>query len=195
MDEFLEAIGDGLPGGPLPLIAASLLLIPPVRRRARPLAKFVIRTGWDVSDGMRGLVTTARRPAPPLPVPPAEALEPVSPALVAPPAALPVAAPEMAPVAASPVMVEPSSEPEATEVTTEATPVVVEPLSEPGATEVTAEATAEQARPGLIKGNVSGTGAKIYHLPGQANYERVNPEETFTTEDAARAAGYRPAQR
>jgi hypothetical protein len=57
---------------------------------------------------------------------------------------------------------------------------------------------AEQARARLaarvIKGNVNRAGEKIYHLPGQANYENVQAEETFETEAQAQAAGYRRSQ-
>lgn len=59
-----------------------------------------------------------------------------------------------------------------------------------------AKETAERAelvqRP--IKGNVNSRGEKIYHLPGQSSYERTDAEETFATEAAAQAAGYRRAQ-
>lgn len=43
----------------------------------------------------------------------------------------------------------------------------------------------------LIKGNVNREGEKIYHLPGQAGYDRVQAEETFATEEQAQAAGFR----
>lgn len=50
----------------------------------------------------------------------------------------------------------------------------------------------------VIKGNVSGNG-RIYHLPGQRDYDRVtmrNPETRwFCTEAEAQAAGWRRAQR
>ena len=59
-----------------------------------------------------------------------------------------------------------------------------------------AEEAAERAelaqRP--IKANVSSRGEKIYHLPGQASYERTQAEETFATEAEAQAAGYRRAE-
>jgi hypothetical protein len=35
----------------------------------------------------------------------------------------------------------------------------------------------------------------IYHMPGGAFYDRTNPEECFSSESAARAAGYRKALR
>lgn len=49
-----------------------------------------------------------------------------------------------------------------------------------------------------IKGNVSSNG-RIYHLPGQAHYERVDMDDPrkrwFCSEAEAQAAGWRPAQR
>lgn len=50
----------------------------------------------------------------------------------------------------------------------------------------------EQGR-GLIKGNINKRGDKIYHLPGQINYEATKPEAWFKTEAEARAAGFRRA--
>lgn len=51
-----------------------------------------------------------------------------------------------------------------------------------------------------IKGNLSGKGARIYHMPGQADYERtrISPkkgERWFCTEAQAVAAGWRRARR
>ena len=43
-----------------------------------------------------------------------------------------------------------------------------------------------------IKGNAS---SMIYHVPGGAYYSRTKPEECFTTESAARQAGYRASKR
>lgn len=48
---------------------------------------------------------------------------------------------------------------------------------------------------GPVRGNVNAKGEKIYHLPGQANYDRIETAMTFATEDEAREAGFRPAQR
>ncbi len=43
-----------------------------------------------------------------------------------------------------------------------------------------------------IKGNLTTyDGEKIYHVPGGAYYTATNPEECFSTEEAARAHGYR----
>jgi hypothetical protein len=51
-----------------------------------------------------------------------------------------------------------------------------------------------------IKGNISGKGARIYHVPGQRDYERTGIREEkgerwFCSEAEARAAGWRPARR
>lgn len=42
-----------------------------------------------------------------------------------------------------------------------------------------------------IKGNAS---SMIYHMPGQRFYKKTQPEDCFSTEAAARAAGYRKAK-
>jgi endonuclease YncB( thermonuclease family) len=52
----------------------------------------------------------------------------------------------------------------------------------------------------VIKGNIGGKGGRIYHLPGQADYEatRINEkkgERWFCSEAEARAAGFRRAER
>ncbi|APE42869.1 nuclease [Sulfitobacter alexandrii] len=51
-----------------------------------------------------------------------------------------------------------------------------------------------------IKGNINADGVRIYHLPGQAFYERtgIRPEKGerwFCSEAQARASGWRPARR
>lgn len=51
-----------------------------------------------------------------------------------------------------------------------------------------------------IKGNVGSGGGRVYHMPGQADYDatRIDPkkgEAWFCTEAEARAAGFRPAKR
>ncbi len=60
----------------------------------------------------------------------------------------------------------------------------------------------DPAAPGgcVIKGNISSSGARIYHLPGQENYAatRIDPrrgERWFCSESEARAAGWRRARR
>lgn len=64
-----------------------------------------------------------------------------------------------------------------------------------------AETPAPQAAPGrcVIKGNISSSG-RIYHVPGQENYDvtRISPsrgERWFCSEAEARAAGWRKARR
>lgn len=52
----------------------------------------------------------------------------------------------------------------------------------------------------VVKGNISSSGEKIYHIEGQANYNNVviNPdtgERCFDTEEEAVAAGWRKSQR
>jgi len=44
-----------------------------------------------------------------------------------------------------------------------------------------------------VRGNVRANGDKVYHLPGDPNYDRVNAEQTFATREEAEAAGYRRA--
>jgi hypothetical protein len=48
---------------------------------------------------------------------------------------------------------------------------------------------------GNIRGHVNRAGDRIYHLPGQANYDRIDADMLFETEAEAQAAGFRPAQR
>lgn len=46
-----------------------------------------------------------------------------------------------------------------------------------------------------IKGNISSTGEKIYHVPGGAFYDRTDAEELFNTIEEAENAGYRKSKR
>jgi len=48
---------------------------------------------------------------------------------------------------------------------------------------------------GMIKGNISARGEKIYHVPGGQFYDRTVPEECFATREEAEAAGYRASGR
>jgi micrococcal nuclease len=48
---------------------------------------------------------------------------------------------------------------------------------------------------GKIKGNISSSGEKIYHVPGGAFYDKTIAEEYFDTEAEAQAAGYRRSKR
>ncbi|MCH7320723.1 thermonuclease family protein [Solibacillus sp. MA9] len=45
-----------------------------------------------------------------------------------------------------------------------------------------------------IKGNINSKGNKIYHMPGQRDYENAIAEEMFCTEVEAEAAGFIPAK-
>lgn len=62
-------------------------------------------------------------------------------------------------------------------------------------------ATAPTTQSGcVIKGNRSGSGNRIYHMPGQADYDRTvisesKGERWFCSETEARAAGWRRAKR
>ncbi|PLS15998.1 nuclease [Bacillus sp. M6-12] len=46
-----------------------------------------------------------------------------------------------------------------------------------------------------IKGNISSSGEKIYHVPGGQHYEITKAEEMFCTKEEAEAAGYRASMR
>ncbi|WP_350302200.1 sunset domain-containing protein [Peribacillus frigoritolerans] len=45
-----------------------------------------------------------------------------------------------------------------------------------------------------IRGNVSSSGTKIYHVPSGQFYDKTEPEETFCTEAEAKSAGYRKSK-
>jgi micrococcal nuclease len=47
----------------------------------------------------------------------------------------------------------------------------------------------------VIKGNITSTGKKIYHVPGGQYYKITKPEQTFCTEEEAQKAGYRKSMR
>lgn len=46
-----------------------------------------------------------------------------------------------------------------------------------------------------IKGNISHSGQKIYHVPGDEYYDETKPEKMFCSREEAEAAGFRPAHR
>lgn len=46
-----------------------------------------------------------------------------------------------------------------------------------------------------IKGNISSSGEKIYHVPGGQFYDVTKAEEWFATEEEAQAAGYRKSKK
>jgi endonuclease YncB( thermonuclease family) len=63
-----------------------------------------------------------------------------------------------------------------------------------------AASSATAPSPGcIIKGNVDTKGDRIYHMPGQAAYAKINMQNPrkrwFCSEDDARTAGWRPAKR
>lgn len=47
----------------------------------------------------------------------------------------------------------------------------------------------------IIKGNINSKGNKIYHIPGQQNYDSTIPEEIFCSVEEAESAGYKAAPR
>lgn len=47
----------------------------------------------------------------------------------------------------------------------------------------------------LVKGNISSTGSKIYHVLGGSFYKTVKPEQCFATEQEAVSAGFRKSSR
>jgi micrococcal nuclease len=47
----------------------------------------------------------------------------------------------------------------------------------------------------LIKGNISSSGKKIYHVPGGALYKVVKPKQCFNTKAQAVAAGFVKSKR
>ena len=51
----------------------------------------------------------------------------------------------------------------------------------------------EPCGPSAIKGNITRAGGKLYHRPGGPYYAVTRPEKCFGTEQAALAAGFRPA--
>jgi Protein of unknown function (DUF5132) len=59
MDDFIEFI----PGGAWTVAAVGLLSVPAVRKQVRPAAKFAVRAGLVVVDGLKGFVAEAREQA------------------------------------------------------------------------------------------------------------------------------------
>jgi micrococcal nuclease len=47
----------------------------------------------------------------------------------------------------------------------------------------------------VIKGNITSTGKKIYHVPGGQYYQITKPEQTFCTEEEAQKAGFRKSMK
>lgn len=81
--------------------------------------------------------------------------------------------------------------PPATDQTPPAQPFAApsDPAGQP-ATDAGAEG-AIAAPSGKVKGNVRADGEKIYHMPGDAMYERTKAEQEFDTPEDAEAAGFR----
>jgi hypothetical protein len=46
----------------------------------------------------------------------------------------------------------------------------------------------------LIKGNISSSVEKIYHVPGGQFYDKTVPEQWFNTDEEAQAARYRKSK-
>jgi hypothetical protein len=67
-------------------------------------------------------------------------------------------------------------------------------VAEKATNRAASQATATAVPAQVIKGHVSSSGEKIYHLPGQSSYERTQADETFATEEEAQRAGYRRAE-
>ena len=75
------------------------------------------------------------------------------------------------------------------------------PLTETAAPAVTAEkgtalvASSSPVSTCIIKGNISTTGRKVYHVKGGAFYDRTKAEQCFNTEQEAMVAGFTKSQR
>ena len=54
--------------------------------------------------------------------------------------------------------------------------------------------TADDANGCVIKGNINSKGNKIYHMPGQKDYDNTVAEEMFCTIEEAEQAGFIPAK-
>lgn len=54
--------------------------------------------------------------------------------------------------------------------------------------------TANDTNNCVIKGNINSKGNKIYHMPGQRDYENTVAEEMFCTKEEAEEAGFIPAK-
>ncbi|HVY67599.1 MAG TPA: hypothetical protein VHA30_01735 [Patescibacteria group bacterium] len=69
------------------------------------------------------------------------------------------------------------------------------PAVEPAAVATSTPAVAGAAATCLIKGNISSSGRKLYHVVGGAFYNTVKPEQCFNTEAEALAAGFTKSSR
>lgn len=81
-------------------------------------------------------------------------------------------------------------EPAQVEEIVETTPAQITPMTPP-APKKTVLTPCDK----LIKGNVSSSGDKIYHVPGGDFYDKTFAEEAFCTPAEAHAAGYRKSKK
>lgn len=81
-------------------------------------------------------------------------------------------------------------EPVQVEEVVETPPAQITPMTPP-APKKTVSAPCDK----VIKGNVSSSGDKIYHVPGGDFYDKTVAEEAFCTPAEARAAGYRKSKK
>ncbi|WP_346015061.1 hypothetical protein [Metabacillus halosaccharovorans] len=82
---------------------------------------------------------------------------------------------------------------EASQVTEAVEPVPV-PVQAPPTPSVPKKKVEESCEK-IIRGNISSSGEKIYHVPGGEYYDATVAEEKFCTQAEAMAAGYRKSKR
>lgn len=68
-------------------------------------------------------------------------------------------------------------------------------VEEPAVTIKTAASSTTTSGICVVKGNISSTGRKLYHVEGGAFYSKTKPEQCFNTEAEALAAGFVKSQR
>lgn len=56
-------------------------------------------------------------------------------------------------------------------------------------------ASCGQSNQAQIKGNITASGDKIYHMPSQQFYDATKAEKLFNTESEAKTAGFRKSKR
>lgn len=52
-----------------------------------------------------------------------------------------------------------------------------------------------QTQQAQIKGNITASGDKMYHMPNQRFYDATKAEKLFNTESEAKSAGFRKSKR
>jgi hypothetical protein len=82
---------------------------------------------------------------------------------------------------------------EASQVTEDVVPEPV-PVQAPPTPSVPKKKVEESCEK-IIRGNISSSGEKIYHVPGGDYYDATVAEETFCTQAEAMEAGYRKSKR